>query len=48
MTDLEQLLPAAKVLVQMQEKRVLMLSVSQIVAAKIEWRTTGEKKKKEP
>lgn len=36
-TDLEQLVSAAKVLVQMQNKRVLALSVCLIVAAKTEW-----------
>lgn len=43
LTDLEQLLSAAEVPVQMQEKRVLALSVCLIVAAKIEWGNTVKK-----
>lgn len=44
LTDLEQLLSAAKVPVQMQGKGVLVLSVCLIVSAKTEWGTTIGKK----
>lgn len=42
LTNLQQLLSAAEVPVQMQERRVLALSVCLIVAAKIEWGSTGK------
>lgn len=43
LTDMEQLLSAAKVPVQIQEKGVLVLSVCLIVVAKTEWGNLGKK-----
>lgn len=47
LTDLEQLLSAAKVPVQVLEKGVLVLSVRLIVVAKTEWGNTGKKTQRE-